>query len=122
MPRDAQPLRSEGELFKKVMGAEWQKLHPDIQRRFDKNPAPGKPLRYTGTLDELSCSVWGKMLGFITMPLIKGSAPTLQRKHGFPCRHSSLFEIRLAFVHFFTNTRRIYKYCPGANRSNSRLI
>lgn len=73
MPRDAQPLRSEGELFKKIMGEQWQKLHPDIQRRFDKNPEPGKPLRYTGTLEELSCSVWGRMLGYITMPLIKGA-------------------------------------------------
>ncbi len=33
---------SEGELFKKILGDEWKKLHPDIQRRFDKNPLPGK--------------------------------------------------------------------------------
>lgn len=73
MPRDITPLRSEGELFKKIMGPNWQRLHPDIQRRFDKNPAPGKPLRYTGSLDELSCSIWGKILGHITLPLIKGA-------------------------------------------------
>jgi hypothetical protein len=64
---------SEGELFKKILGAEWAKLHPDIQRRFDKNPAPGKPLYYTGTLSELSCSRIGKLLGYITRPMIKGA-------------------------------------------------
>ena len=35
---------SEGELFRKILGAEWQKLHPDIRARFARNPAPGKPL------------------------------------------------------------------------------
>jgi hypothetical protein len=73
MPRDVQPLRSEGELFKKIMGPQWLNLHPDIQRRFDKNPAHGKPLRYEGTLEELSCSLWGKILAHMTMPLVKGA-------------------------------------------------
>jgi hypothetical protein len=35
-------IPSEGELFKKILG------RPDIQARFDKNPAPGKPLNYSG--------------------------------------------------------------------------
>lgn len=71
----ATPARhpSEGELFKKILGPEWQKLHPDIQRRFDKNPEPGKPLYYTGKLSELSCSGMGKFLGYLTMPLIQGA-------------------------------------------------
>lgn len=64
---------SEGELFRKVLGAEWSKLHPDIQARFAKNPAPGSPLYYTGTLSELKCSAIGKLLGFLTMPMIKGA-------------------------------------------------
>ena len=64
---------SEGELFKKILGHEWLKLHPDIQRRFDKNPTPGTPLRYTGTLDELKSSFIGKLLGFMTLPMIKGA-------------------------------------------------
>jgi len=64
---------SEGELFRKVMGAEWQQLHPDIQARFAKNPEYEKPLYYTGRLSELSCSRFGKLLGFMTMPLIKGA-------------------------------------------------
>ncbi|NVE01564.1 DUF4166 domain-containing protein [Massilia sp. BJB1822] len=65
--------RGEGELFRKVLGAEWEKLHPDIQRRFDKNPAPGKPLRYAGRLSELRSSVFGKLLGFLSGPLIEGA-------------------------------------------------
>ena len=64
---------SEGELFKKILGPEWLKLHPDIQRRFDKNPVPGTPLRYTGTLDELKSSFVGKIMGFFTLPMIKGA-------------------------------------------------
>lgn len=73
MPLDSAVFGSEGELFREVMGAEWSKLHSDIQRRFEKNPAPGAPLRYRGVLEELSCSFAGKLLGFLTRPLIKGA-------------------------------------------------
>jgi len=48
---------SEGELFKKILGPEWNKLHPDIQARFDKNPQPGKPLYYSGRLS-LNTLAW----------------------------------------------------------------
>lgn len=64
---------SEGELFKKILGDHWLQLHPDIQARFAKNPGVGKPLYYTGYLSELSSSRLGKLLGFITKPLIKGA-------------------------------------------------
>ena len=66
-------IPSEGELFKKILGLEWRKLHPDIQALFDKNPLPGKPLNYTGELSELTCSRVGQVLGYLTMPLIKGA-------------------------------------------------
>jgi hypothetical protein len=66
-------LQSEGELFKKIMGKEWLRLHPDIQNRFEKNPTPGKPLKYHGKLEELSCSFWGKILGHITKPFVQGA-------------------------------------------------
>ncbi len=66
-------IPSEGELFKKILGSEWQRLHPDIQTRFDKNPLPGKPLRYRGELSELSCSRLGRVLGYLTMPMIDGA-------------------------------------------------
>ena len=64
---------SEGELFRKVLGHEWQKLHPDIQTRFAKNPQLGKPLYYTGTMSELSCSPFGKLLGYLTRPFVGGA-------------------------------------------------
>lgn len=66
-------IPSEGELFKKILGAEWTRLHPDIQARFDKNPLPGKPLNYTGQLGELTCSTLGRVLGYLTMPMIQGA-------------------------------------------------
>jgi hypothetical protein len=68
MKTDRATLVSEGELFKKILGKEWSKLHPDIQRRFDKNPAPGKPLYYQGRLGELRSSRIGKL-----RPLIQGA-------------------------------------------------
>ena len=43
---------SEGELFKKTLGPEWRKLHPDIRNRFGKNPSSARRLRYTGILRE----------------------------------------------------------------------
>jgi len=66
-------IPSEGELFKKILGPEWRRLHPDIQARFDKNPLPGKPLNYSGSLSELTCSRIGRLLGYLTMPLIQGA-------------------------------------------------
>lgn len=66
-------IPSEGELFKKILGPEWRRLHPDIQARFDKNPLPGKPLHYSGSLSELTCSRLGRVLGYLTMPLIQGA-------------------------------------------------
>jgi len=64
---------SEGELFKKILGAEWLTLHPEIQARFARNPLLDQPLYYTGTLSELRCSWFGRILGYLTMPMIKGA-------------------------------------------------
>ncbi|MFC5473770.1 DUF4166 domain-containing protein [Paraherbaspirillum soli] len=64
---------SEGELFRKILGPEWQKLHPDIQARFAKNPAPGQPLYYTGMLSELSSSWLGKLFGYLTKLMLHGA-------------------------------------------------
>lgn len=64
---------SEGELFKKILGEEWKKLHPDIQTRFGRNPALNKPLYYSGHLSQLTCSIFGKILGYLTLPFLKGA-------------------------------------------------
>lgn len=66
-------IPSEGALFRKILGSEWNRLLPDIQARFNKNPAPGKPLHYSGTLTELTCSRVGKLLAYVTMPMIQGA-------------------------------------------------
>lgn len=64
---------SEGALFKKILGPEWTKLHPDIRLRFENNPYPGKPLYYTGILSEHTCSKFGKLIGSITATMIRGA-------------------------------------------------
>ena len=74
---------SEGELFRKILGAEWPKLHPDIRARFAKNPQVGQPLFYTGMMSELACSRFGKLLGYLTMPLISGALIPFDDTH-FP--------------------------------------
>lgn len=73
MNKAIRPLKSEGELFKKIMGDKWSRLHPDIQKRFEKNPEPGHPLKYKGRLEELSCSFWGRIFGYMTWPFIRGA-------------------------------------------------
>jgi len=67
------PIRSEGELFKQILGDKWTHLHPDIQKRFEKNPRLDKPLFYEGSLEILSSSFFGKILATITKPLIKAA-------------------------------------------------
>lgn len=64
---------SEGELFKKILGEEWKNLHPDIQARFERNPALTKPLYYTGHLSQLTSSKFGKILGYLSLPFLKGA-------------------------------------------------
>jgi hypothetical protein len=66
-------MPSEGRLFKKILGDEWGKLHPDIQKRFGNNPELNKPLYYTGHLNRLSCSTFGQILGYLTLPFLKGA-------------------------------------------------
>lgn len=66
-------LRSEGEMIKWALGDDWNKLHPDIKRRFNKNPEFSKSLRYKGILNELTASFWGKIIAHIAKPLIGGA-------------------------------------------------
>lgn len=64
---------SEGELFRNTLGERWAALHPDIQRRFGKNPEVGERLYYTGTLEELTASAIGKVIARMSQPLIGGA-------------------------------------------------
>ena len=64
---------SEGELFRRTLGERWALLHPDIQKRFEKNPEVGHRLHYTGTLDALTASPIGKVIAWLSRPLIGGA-------------------------------------------------
>lgn len=64
---------SEGELFKKIMGEDWYKLNPNIQKRFSEKTYPNHPLKYMGNLTELKCSFWGQILAHLTQPFIPGA-------------------------------------------------
>ena len=106
MTKEEAPGPSEGELFKKILGSEWHKLHPDIRRRFDKNPVPGTPLNYHGIMSELTCSKVGRLLGHLTQRLIGGALIPFNdanfpvdiqvySKHGCP----SIFKQRIYHLH-----------------------
>lgn len=95
---------SEGELFRKILGDEWKKLHVDIQARFAKNPGVGAPLYYTGFLSELSCSRLGKFLGLITMPFIKGALIPYSDKN-FPVDIQVYSKVNCPFIF----KQRIYR-------------
>ena len=66
-------FKSEGELFRNILGKEWFKLHPEIRKRFDKSLTISNPLKYCGVMDEISCSFWGKLLGYMSKIFIKGA-------------------------------------------------
>jgi len=114
---------SEGELFKKILGAEWGKLHPDIQARFDKNPLPGKPLYYAGRLSELRCSRLGWMLGYLSRPFLNGAL----MPHNLSVRDGNLhfesdgyfwqvFGVRIPLLHIITPGKTFL--CHRNNRPN----
>lgn len=57
---------SEGALFRYKLGEEWNRLHPDVQKRFEKDPAPGKPLAYHGVMTRMDASFIGLMFAWGT--------------------------------------------------------
>jgi hypothetical protein len=103
-------IPSEGELFRKILGDEWKQLHPDIQARFAKNPEVGAPLYYTGSLSELRCSWLGKIMGFITMPFIKGALIPYSDTH-FPVDIQVYSKADCPFI-FKQRIYRLHKHKP----------
>lgn len=47
--------------IKKQMGAEWEALHPNVQRRFALEPAITERVFYRGVMDRVECSFTGKL-------------------------------------------------------------
>ena len=66
-------FKSEGELFRSALREEWFKLHPEIRKRFDKKLSRGNAVKYCGVMDEIYCSFWGKILGYLSKIFIKGA-------------------------------------------------
>ena len=64
---------SEGQLFKSQVGERWRNLSPHIQKRFDANPSPEKPIRYHGTMIRVEAS----FLGIVLANLIRFSGALL---------------------------------------------
>lgn len=48
-----------GSLIKQHLGEDWDKLHPDVQQRFSKDPDIGETILYRGKIDtKCSCTGW----------------------------------------------------------------
>lgn len=52
--------------IRRQLGAEWFLLHPNIQERFRRDPKPGAPVVYEGTMQEIRCSKMGALFAFLT--------------------------------------------------------
>ena len=60
-------------LFKKILGSNWDLLHPAIQQRFAAYPATETSLTYRGELRIMYCSKFGKIIAMLTRPLLQGA-------------------------------------------------
>jgi hypothetical protein len=88
--KNGQPKQftSEGALFRYKLGAEWEKLHPDVQQRFEKDPAPGKPLAYHGVMTRMDASpigivfAWGTRFCGCLQPFTGSGIPVNIRVFG----------------------------------------
>jgi len=52
--------------IRKQLGQSWNKLHPNIQNRFARDPAPGEKIIYTGTMHKVSRSLMGALFAHLT--------------------------------------------------------
>ena len=52
--------------LKNQLGADWKKLHPNVQARFDREPEPGETVIYTGTMLDIRRSRLGWLFAHLT--------------------------------------------------------
>lgn len=111
------PTFSEGQLFKSQVGERWKNLSPHIQKRFDANPSPDKPIRYQGTMTRVEASFTGVVLANLVrfsgalLPHVGRDVATdilVFSKHGMP----DIFKQR---VYYFAGKK------PFTFNSNMRL-
>lgn len=80
--------------IKKQMGAEWNCLNPNVQRRFASEPALTEYIIYRGTMETVECSFFGKVFAQLTRLVVNPLTPyegknvpldvILYRKAGLP--------------------------------------
>jgi hypothetical protein len=61
--------------IKKQMGAEWNCLHPNVQRRFASEPAITEQIFYRGTMETVECSFFGKVFAQLTRLVVNPLTP-----------------------------------------------
>lgn len=49
-----------------ALGKNWHRLHPNVQRRFNRLPTEGEPIVYTGTMDAIKRSKAGWLFATLT--------------------------------------------------------
>ncbi len=52
--------------IRKQLGKSWNKLHPNIQNRFARDPVPGEKIIYTGTMHKVRRSFMGALFAHLT--------------------------------------------------------
>jgi hypothetical protein len=61
-----QNIETEGQLIKLAMGEQWKNLSAKTQTRFENEPSPSTPKKYTGVMSEVKCSKLGKLMTYFT--------------------------------------------------------
>ena len=106
---------TEGQLFRDELGTGWDSLADNFRKRFDHDPAPGKPISYCGVMSRVECSLVGKVLAWFVqltgalMPLEGSDVPVniavwtepgskavfKRREYQFPGRQPFRFQSRM---------------------------
>ena len=83
-------FESEGALFRYKLRERWAALHPDVQRRFEKNPTPDAPLHYHGVMTRMDASPLGLLAANLTrfigclQPFTEAPLPVRIQVYGKP--------------------------------------
>lgn len=61
--------------IRKMMVSDWNKLHPNVQRRFAADPAFNEHIFYRGVMETVECSLAGKLFAYLTRPIANPLTP-----------------------------------------------
>ncbi|GAA4815847.1 hypothetical protein GCM10011365_01520 [Marinicella pacifica] len=48
------------------LGRDWHRLHPNVQKRFNRLPTEDNPILYEGVMERVECSKAGQLFAFLT--------------------------------------------------------